>query len=347
MVRLVSNRELAEDREAQDALGHVRPAYLHQFVGQEALVRNLLVYIQAAQKRGEPLDHVLFYGPPGLGKTTLAAIIAHELGTKFRPTSGSALARTGDLAAILTSLETGTVFFIDEIHRLNPVVEEMLYPAMEGQSLDIVLGEGPAAKTIRLRLNPFTLVGATTRTGLITRPLRERFGIPLALDFYTEKDLTDIILRQAQILEAPIEHQGALAIAKRARGTPRIAGRLLRRVRDFALVESNGVITENLADQTLQHLKIEADGLDALDLRYMHMMATHYGGGPVGLETLSAVLSFEHDVLENIIEPFLMRKAYLKRTARGRVLTETGWHRIGKLPPQPRTLPLLRGEAKK
>ena len=307
----------------------LRPQLLDEFVGQAEARANLRVFIESARKRGEAMDHVLFHGPPGLGKTTLAQIMARELGVGFRMTSGPVLAKAGDLAAILTNLEARDVLFIDEIHRLNPVVEEVLYPAMEDFALDLVIGEGPAARTVRIDLQPFTLVGATTRLGLLTTPLRDRFGIPTRLQFYTEDELHKIVTRGAQLMGAPADDGGAREIARRARGTPRVAGRLLRRVVDFAVVEGDGTVTQDLADSSLTRLGVDSLGLDGADRRYLGLMAEHYGGGPVGIETLAAALSESRDALEEVIEPFLLQQGLIQRTPRGRMLGQKAWKHLG------------------
>lgn len=307
----------------------LRPQSLDNFVGQAEARANLRVFIQSARHRGEAMDHTLFYGPPGLGKTTLAQIMARELGVNFRMTSGPVLARAGDLAAILTNLDARDVLFIDEIHRLNPVVEEVLYPALEDFELDLVIGEGPAARTVRIELQPFTLVGATTRMGLLTTPLRDRFGIPTRLQFYTEDELFTIVERNARRLGAPADEGGAREIARRARGTPRIAGRLLRRVVDFAIVDGDGRVTRALADAALTRLGVDNLGLDGADRRYLSLMAEHYGGGPVGVETLSAALSESRDALEEVIEPYLLQKGLIQRTPRGRMLAALAWRHLG------------------
>ena len=312
----------------------LRPQMLDEFVGQAEARSNLKVFIQSAKQRGEAMDHTLFHGPPGLGKTTLAQIMARELGVGFRMTSGPVLAKAGDLAAILTNLEARDVLFIDEIHRLNPAVEEVLYPALEDFELDLVIGEGPAARTVRIELQPFTLVGATTRMGLLTTPLRDRFGIPTRLQFYTEDELFIIVDRNARKLGAPADEGGAREIAKRARGTPRIAGRLLRRVVDFAVVEGDGVVSRELADMALTRLGVDHLGLDGADRRYLRLIAENYQGGPVGIETMSAALSESRDALEEVIEPFLLQQGLIQRTPRGRMLAQKAWVHLGMTPPK-------------
>lgn len=315
----------------------LRPQALDEFVGQADVRANLSVFIQAAKQRGEAMDHTLFHGPPGLGKTTLAQIMARELGVSFRMTSGPVLAKAGDLAAILTNLEARDVLFIDEIHRLNPAVEEVLYPALEDFELDLVIGEGPAARTVRIELQPFTLVGATTRMGLLTTPLRDRFGIPTRLQFYTEDELFIIVERNARKLGAPADEGGAREIAKRARGTPRIAGRLLRRVVDFATVEGDGRVTQALADSALTRLGVDHLGLDGADRRYLTLIAENYQGGPVGIETMSAALSESRDALEEVIEPYLLQQGLIQRTPRGRMLAQKAWTHLGMRPPKSST----------
>jgi Holliday junction DNA helicase RuvB len=321
-------------RQAEDADRALRPQNLDEFIGQADARANLRVFIESAKMRGEAMDHTLFFGPPGLGKTTLAQIMARELGVGFRMTSGPVLAKAGDLAAILTNLEPRDVLFIDEIHRLSPVVEEVLYPALEDFELDLVIGEGPAARTVRIELQPFTLVGATTRLGLLTTPLRDRFGIPTRLEFYTEAELHEIVTRAARLMGAPAEPDGAREIARRARGTPRIAGRLLRRVADFALVEGDGRVTQVIADRALTRLGVDHLGLDGADRRYLTLIAESYGGGPVGIETLSAALSESRDALEEVIEPYLLQQGLIQRTPRGRMLAAGAWRHLGLEAPQ-------------
>ena len=320
----------------EDADRALRPQSLDDFIGQAEARANLSVFIESARRRAEAMDHVLFHGPPGLGKTTLAQIMARELGVNFRMTSGPVLARAGDLAAILTNLEARDVLFIDEIHRLNPAVEEVLYPALEDFELDLVIGEGPAARTVLIELQPFTLVGATTRMGLLTTPLRDRFGIPTRLNFYTTEELTRIVARGARLSGIDADPQGVAEIAGRARGTPRIAGRLLRRVIDFALVEGNGRLTQAIADSALTRLGVDHLGLDGADRRYLSLIAENYAGGPVGVETLSAALSESRDTLEEVIEPYLLQQGLIARTPRGRMLAHKGWTHLGmQAPPAP------------
>jgi Holliday junction DNA helicase RuvB len=323
------DRLLDANRRLDDADAALRPKTLDEFVGQKAARDNLRVFIQAARKRGEPLDHVLFFGPPGLGKTTLAQIVAREMGVGFRATSGPVIAKSGDLAAILTNLEDGDVLFIDEIHRLQPAVEEVLYPAMEDRALDLMIGEGPSARSVRIDLPRFTLVGATTRAGLVTTPLRDRFGIPVRLVFYSVDELEQVVRRAAQLLAMELGDDGAHEIARRSRGTPRIAGRLLRRVRDFAHVAGQLRIDAAIADASLTRLEVDALGLDAMDRRYLHMIADIYGGGPVGVETLAAGLGEPRDTIEEVIEPFLIQLGLVARTARGRCLNGRGWGHLG------------------
>ena len=322
------------DRQPEDADRALRPQTLEDFTGQAEARANLRVFIDSARMRGEAMDHTLFHGPPGLGKTTLAQIMARELGVGFRMTSGPVLARPGDLAAILTNLGARDVLFIDEIHRLSPVVEEVLYPAMEDFALDLVIGEGPAARTVRIDLQPFTLVGATTRLGLLTTPLRDRFGIPTRLNFYTEDELDLIVTRGARLLGIEADPEGCREIARRARGTPRIAGRLLRRVVDFVLVEGDGRLTRAIADSALTRLGVDALGLDGADRRYLGLLAEHYGGGPVGVETIAAALAEPRDAIEEVIEPYLLQQGLVQRTPRGRMLGRRAWLHLGLTPPR-------------
>ncbi len=312
----------------------LRPLSLVDFTGQEAARKNLKVFIEAAKARGDALDHVLFVGPPGLGKTTLAQIVARELGVNFRSTSGPVIAKAGDLAAQLTNLEERDVLFIDEIHRLNPAVEEILYPAMEDFQLDLIIGEGPAARSVKIDLAKFTLVGATTRAGLLTTPLRDRFGIPIRLNFYTVDELESIVRRGARVLGVPMTDDGANEIARRSRGTPRIAGRLLRRVRDFAVVDGDETVTRAVADRALRQLDVDGIGLDVMDRRYLDMVAINFGGGPVGIETIAAALSEPRDAIEEIIEPFLLQQGFLQRTPRGRLLTPNAFRHLGLAEPK-------------
>jgi Holliday junction DNA helicase RuvB len=319
----------APEAQAEDADLSLRPRRLGEFIGQEQLRTNLAVFIEAARGRGESLDHALLAGPPGLGKTTLAQIVAAELGVGFRMTSGPILVRAGDLAALLTNLQPRDVLFIDEIHRLAPAVEEILYPAMEDFQLDLMIGTGPAARSVRIDLAPFTLVGATTRTGLLTTPLRDRFGILCRLNFYETAELEAIVVRGARLLGIGLSPDGAHEIARRARGTPRVATRLLRRVRDFATVEGEGPIDGRLADRALNRLEVDHLGLDSLDRRYLGAIARNYGGGPVGIETMAAALSEQRDTLEETVEPFLLQQGLLQRTPRGRLLTRLAWAHLG------------------
>jgi len=322
-------RLVTADKRDDDVDASLRPLRLADFIGQEKARANLSVFIEAARARNEALDHVLFVGPPGLGKTTLAQIVSRELGVNFRATSGPVIAKAGDLAALLTNLEPRDVLFIDEIHRLNPAVEEILYPAMEDFQLDLIIGEGPAARSVKIDLAPFTLVGATTRAGLLTNPLRDRFGIPIRLNFYTEAELELIVSRGARVLGIGMTADGANEIARRARGTPRIAGRLLRRVRDFAHVDGAAQVDRKIADSALSALEVDAAGLDAMDRRYLSTIALNYGGGPVGVETIAAALSEPRDAIEDIIEPYLIQKGFIQRTPRGRLLTSAAFKHLG------------------
>ena len=322
--RIIDGEVRGEDFDTE-----IRPERLVDFTGQQQARANLTVFVEAARQRGEALDHVLFVGPPGLGKTTLAQIMAKELGVNFRSTSGPVIAKAGDLAALLTNLEDRDVLFIDEIHRLNPAVEEILYPAMEDYQLDLIIGEGPAARSVKIDLAKFTLVAATTRLGLLTTPLRDRFGIPIRLQFYTVEELEQIVRRGARIFGIGIDDEGALEIARRARGTPRIAGRLLRRVRDFAIVEGSEKITRTIADNALNQLGVDPSGLDELDRRYLDVIGVNFGGGPVGIETISASLSEPRDAVEDIIEPYLIQQGFMQRTPRGRVLTPKAFDHMG------------------
>src|SRR4051812_16484757 len=331
---MTDDRLTTPDRRPEDLDAALRPKSLDEFVGQKAARENLRVFIDAAKSRGDALDHVLFFGPPGLGKTTLAQIIARELGVGFRATSGPVIAKSGDLAALLTNLEDGDVLFIDEIHRLNPAVEEILYPAMEDRALDLMIGEGPSARSVRIDLPKFTLVGATTRQGLITTPLRDRFGIPVRLTFYSVEELEQVVRRAARLLSVELTDDGGREIARRSRGTPRIAGRLLRRVRDFAHASGSDRIDAEVADRALSRLEIDALGLDAMDRRYLAMIADLYGGGPVGVETLAAGLSEPRDTIEDVIEPYLIQLGLIARTARGRCLNGRGYSHLGLPVPQ-------------
>lgn len=326
--RIVSPAKRDED----DDSASLRPRTLSDFIGQKSVCDNLKIFVSAALAREEALDHVLLSGPPGLGKTTLAQIIAHELGVGFRATSAPMISKAGDLAAILTNLEKNDVLFIDEIHRLNPSIEEVLYAAMEDFQLDLIIGEGPAARSVRIDLQPFTLVGATTRSGLLTQPLRDRFGIPLRLDFYTPDDLERIVVRGAGVLNAAVTSDGAREIAKRSRGTPRVAGRLLKRVRDFASFAGGKEIDAKLADAALKRLDVDARGLDMMDRRYLTCIAEKYAGGPVGADTLAAALAEERDTIEEVIEPYLLQQGFVQRTSRGRVLSASGFKHLGLKP---------------
>ena len=330
---MTDDRILTAQRRPEDVDAALRPKTLDEFVGQKAARENLRVFIEAARGRGDALDHVLFFGPPGLGKTTLAQIIAREMGVGFRATSGPVIAKSGDLAALLTNLEDGDVLFIDEIHRLAPAVEEILYPAMEDRALDLMIGEGPSARSVRIDLPKFTLVGATTRQGLLTTPLRDRFGIPVRLNFYSVAELEQVIRRAASLLDLGITEDGAREVAKRSRGTPRIAGRLLRRVRDFANVAGEAVVSAKIADASLTRLEVDGLGLDAMDRRYLMMIADVYRGGPVGVETLAAGLSEPRDTVEEVIEPYLIQLGLIARTARGRCLNGLAWKHLGLNPP--------------
>ena len=331
----MSDRQVTPERHEDDpAEASLRPQTLAEFVGQRASRENLRVFIQAARGRAEAMDHVLLHGPPGLGKTTLAQIVARELGVGFRATSGPVIQRAGDLAAILTNLQPRDVLFIDEIHRLQPAIEEVLYPAMEDFQLDLIIGEGPAARSVRIELAPFTLVGATTRAGLLATPLRDRFGIPLRLVFYTHAELQLIVARGAEKLGLDLTAEGATEIARRSRGTPRIAGRLLRRVRDFATVAGQATVDRTIADAALTRLEVDGLGLDAMDRRYLRRIAEHHAGGPVGVETLAAALAEARDTLEDVIEPYLIQEGLILRTSRGRMLGDSGWRHLGLVPPK-------------
>ena len=326
MDRIVDMKETTEDKTKDE---NIRPVCLNEFIGQSRLKENLKVFIQSAKNRKNAMDHCLLSGPPGLGKTTLANIIAVELGVGFRATSAPMITKTGDLAAILTNMQPNDVLFIDEIHRLSPSIEEVLYSAMEDYKLDLIIGEGPAARSVRIDISPFTLIGATTRTGLLSTPLRERFGIPLAFDFYTEDDLVDIVKRAGHILNISLSDDGAKEIAKRSRGTPRVANRLLKRVRDFAVVDNKNTIDSSEAKISLQKLSVDEFGLDNLDRKYLKLIIENYMGGPVGIETLSALLSEEIDTIEDVIEPYLLQIGFLQRTPRGRVITEKAYKHLG------------------
>ena len=328
------NPLLREEPMHDDTDRALRPKSLREFIGQSEARSNLSVFIESARQRNDAMDHTLFFGPPGLGKTTLAQIISRELGVNFKMTSGPVLAKAGDLSAILTNLETNDVLFIDEIHRLNPIVEEILYPALEDFALDLVIGEGPAARTVRIELQPFTLVGATTRLGLLTTPLRDRFGIPIRLQYYSDDELYEIVKLNAEKLGIVADESGAIEIARRARGTPRIAGRLLRRVVDFVLVEGDGVLNKKIADHALTRLGVDNLGLDGADRKYLRLIADQYSGGPVGIETISAAISESRDALEEVIEPYLLQMGLIQRTSRGRMLANNGWRHLGMQPPK-------------
>ena len=326
---MVSGKPMVEDTLVE---GSLRPSRLDEYIGQEKVKENMRVFIDAAKSRGEPIDHCLFHGPPGLGKTTLAGVLAQEMGVNIRITSGPVLERAGDLAAILTGLKEGDILFIDEIHRMNPSVEEILYPAMEEFSIDIIVGQGPGARSIRLSVPPFTLVGATTRLGLLTAPLRERFGVTMRLEFYNPEELKQIVLRSARILEVEIENQGAYELARRSRGTPRIANRLLKRARDYAQARADNVITLDVARKALEMMEIDDGGLDALDRAFMLAIIDKFDGGPVGIDTIAASLSEEKQTLEDVCEPYLLQQGFIQRTPRGRVATTHAYRYLNRKP---------------
>ena len=324
--------EVLEQKENQDL--NLRPRKLKEFIGQPQVQKNLSTFISAASARQESMDHALLFGPPGLGKTTLAQIISFELGVGFRSTSGPIINKAGDLAALLTNLQPKDVLFIDEIHRLSPNIEEILYPAMEDLQLDLIIGEGPSARTIKIDLPPFTLVGATTRSGLLTTPLRDRFGIQIRMEFYSSKDLVTILLKLSEKLQLNLEESGAYEIAKRSRGTPRVAGRLLRRVRDIFSVSNRKTIDQEFADTALTQLDVDRSGLDTIDRKYLNIIVEKYQGGPVGLDTLSAILSEQKDMIEEVIEPYLLQRGLIQRSSRGRIVSASGWRHLGLSPPQ-------------
>jgi holliday junction DNA helicase RuvB len=331
--RAVTGKPLSPQEEAFER--SLRPRELNEYIGQEKIRNQLGIFIEAARKRGEALDHVLLFGPPGLGKTTLSHILAHELGVNLRQTSGPVLERPGDLAALLTNLEPRDVLFIDEIHRLSPIVEEILYPALEDFQIDIMIGEGPAARSVKLDLPPFTLVGATTRAGMLTNPLRDRFGIVARLEFYSAEELTRIVARSAQLLRIDVDPDGALEIARRSRGTPRIANRLLRRVRDFAEVRADGDVTRKVADAALAMLDVDASGLDVMDRKLLQTVLSKFDGGPVGIDNLAAAIGEERDTIEDVLEPYLIQQGFLQRTSRGRIATALSYRHFGLAPPTP------------